>query len=57
VIPLLLGGALRVTAVQLPLISLKGDVATMKRAMALEDGAIILVGHSYGGVVICGLFR
>jgi len=52
VIPLLLDGGLRVTAVQLPLISLRGDVATVKRAIALEDGPIILVGHSYGGVVI-----
>ena len=40
------------TAVQLPLISLKEDVATVKRAIALEDCPIILVGHSYGGVVI-----
>src|SRR5246500_2325564 len=52
VIPLLLGCGLRVTAVQLALISLKDDVATVKRAIALEDGPIILVGHSYGGVVI-----
>jgi pimeloyl-ACP methyl ester carboxylesterase len=52
VIPLLLGGGLRVTAVQLPLISLKDDVATVKRAIALESGPIILVGHSYGGAVI-----
>src|ERR1700740_3838277 len=52
VIPLLLGGGLRVTAVQLPLISLKDDVATVKRAITLEEGPIILVGHSYGGVVI-----
>jgi pimeloyl-ACP methyl ester carboxylesterase len=52
VIPLLLDRELRVTAVQLPLESLKDDVATVKRAIALEDGPIILVGHSYGGVVI-----
>jgi pimeloyl-ACP methyl ester carboxylesterase len=51
VIPLLLDG-LRVSAVQLPLTFLKDDVATVKRAIALEDGPIILVGHSYGGVVI-----
>ena len=25
---------------------------TVKRAIALEDGPTILVGHSYGGVVI-----
>src|SRR5258708_37245643 len=45
VIPLLLDGGLRVTAVQLPLISLKDDVATVKRAIALEDGPIILVAR------------
>src|ERR1700750_2517027 len=52
VIPLLLDGGLRVSAVQLPLLSLKDDVPTVKRAIALVDGPIILVGHSYGGVVI-----
>jgi hypothetical protein len=38
VIPLLLDGGLRVIAVQLPLTSLNDDVATVKRAVALEDG-------------------
>src|SRR5712671_3012761 len=52
VIPLLLARGLRVTAVQLPLTSLKDDVATVKRALALEEGSTVLVGHSYGGVVI-----
>jgi pimeloyl-ACP methyl ester carboxylesterase len=52
VIPLLLARGLRLTAVQLPLTSLKDDVATVKRALALEDGPTVLVGHSYGGVVI-----
>ena len=52
VIPLLLARGLRVTAVQLPLTSMKDDVATVKRALALEDGPTVLVGHSYGGVVI-----
>jgi pimeloyl-ACP methyl ester carboxylesterase len=31
---------------------MKDDVATVKRALALEDGPTVLVGHSYGGVVI-----
>jgi pimeloyl-ACP methyl ester carboxylesterase len=48
----LLARGLRVTAVQLPLTSLKDDVATVTRALALEDGPTVLVGHSYGGVVI-----
>jgi len=52
VIPLLQARGLRVTAVQLPLNSLEADVATVRRAIALEDGAIVLVGHSYGGVII-----
>ena len=52
VIPLLLARGLRVTAVQLPLTSLKDDAATVKRALALADGPTVLVGHSYGGVVI-----
>src|SRR6267378_898161 len=51
VLPLLLARGLRATAVQLPLTSLKDDVATVKRALALEDGPTVLVGHSYGGVV------
>jgi pimeloyl-ACP methyl ester carboxylesterase len=52
VIPLLQTRGLRVTAVQLPLSSLDADVATVRRAIALEDGPTVLVGHSYGGVVI-----
>jgi len=41
-----------VTIVQNPTISLAGDVAATKRALAALDGPAILVGHSYGGVVI-----
>jgi pimeloyl-ACP methyl ester carboxylesterase len=41
-----------VTVVQNPTISLAGDVAVTKRALAAQDGPAILVGHSYGGVVI-----
>ena len=52
VIPLLEAKGLKVTAVQLPLTSLSDDVATVKRAFALEDGPFLLVGHSYGGTVI-----
>ena len=52
VIPLLLARGLSVTAVQLPLTSLKDDAATVRRALALQDGSTVLVGHSYGGVVI-----
>ena len=41
-----------VTVVQNPTISLDGDVATTKQALDAHDGPAILVGHSYGGVVI-----
>jgi len=41
-----------VTIVQNPTVSLAGDVAATKRALAAQSGPAILVGHSYGGVVI-----
>jgi len=41
-----------VTIVQNPTISLAGDVAATKSALAAQNGPAILVGHSYGGVVI-----
>jgi len=52
VIPLLEKAGLRATAVQNPLTSFEDDVAATKRAIALADGPVILVGHSWGGVVI-----
>ena len=42
----------RVTIVQNPLTSLADDVAATRRAIARQDGGAILVGHSWGGVVI-----
>ena len=41
-----------VTIVQNPTTSLADDVAFTKRAIAQQDGPVVLVGHSYGGVVI-----
>ena len=41
-----------VAIVQNPTISLADDVAVTKRIIALQNGPVILVGHSYGGVVI-----
>ncbi len=41
-----------VTIVQNPTTSLADDVATTKWALAEQSGPVILVGHSYGGVVI-----
>jgi len=52
VIPLLEKAGLNVVAVQNPLTSFADDVAATKRAIALQDGPVILVGHSWGGVVI-----
>lgn len=52
IIRLLTAKGLNVTAIQLPLTSLADDVATLKRALALQTGPVVLVGHSYGGVVI-----
>ncbi|MFD1984064.1 alpha/beta hydrolase [Mesorhizobium newzealandense] len=41
-----------VTIVQNPTTSLADDVAVTKRAIATAPGNVILVGHSYGGVVV-----
>jgi len=41
-----------VTLVQEPLTSFAEDVAATKRVLAEQNGACILVGHSYGGSVI-----
>lgn len=41
-----------ITAVQNPLKSLAEDTATTKRVVDAQPGDVILVGHSYGGVVI-----
>ncbi len=41
-----------VSIVQNPTISLADDVAATKRTLAAQNGPAILVGHSYGGVVI-----
>jgi pimeloyl-ACP methyl ester carboxylesterase len=52
VIGLLQAKGFHVVAVQNPLTSLADDVAATKRIIALQDGPVILVGHSYAGVVI-----
>ncbi len=52
VIPLLEAQGFRVTAVQNPLSSLAADVEATKRAIALQDGPVILVGHSWGGMAV-----
>jgi pimeloyl-ACP methyl ester carboxylesterase len=52
VIPLLEAKGLKVVAVQNPLTSLADDVAATKRVLAAQTGPVVLVGHSWGGVVI-----
>src|ERR1700694_663156 len=41
-----------VAIVQNPTISLADDVKVTKRVIAAQNGPVILVGHSYGGVVV-----
>src|ERR1051326_1840475 len=52
VIPLLLAKGYRVTSVGTPLTSFAEDVAATKRAIGIQEGPVLLIGHSYGGVVI-----
>ncbi len=49
---ILKGDGCSVAIVQNPTISLAGDVAATKRIVHAQNGPVILVGHSYGGVVI-----
>lgn len=41
-----------VTVAQPPLTGLADDVAATKRVIDLQDGPVVLVGHSYGGTII-----
>jgi len=52
VIPRLQAAGLHVTSVQNPLTSLADDVGAVQRALALQDGPAVLVGHSWAGTVI-----
>ncbi len=52
IIPQLHAKGYHVVAVQNPLTSLEDDVAATKQAIARLDGPVLLVGHSWGGVVI-----
>ena len=52
VVPYLFAAGLNVVAVQNPLASLEGDAANTTRVINDQPGDVILVGHSYGGMVI-----
>lgn len=52
VIPLLEAAGLKVVAVQNPLESLESDVTFTRRAIHNAEGPVVLVGHSWAGVVI-----
>src|ERR1700735_5365908 len=52
VIPHLQQMGYNAVAVQNPLLSLADEVAFTKRIIGLQDGPVILVGHSWGGAVI-----
>ena len=43
---------LNATAVQNPLTTLDESVAAAKRALALQDGPTVLVGHSFSGMIV-----
>jgi pimeloyl-ACP methyl ester carboxylesterase len=43
---------LEVVAVQNPLTSLADDVAATRRVLDMQTGPVVLVGHSWGGMVI-----
>jgi pimeloyl-ACP methyl ester carboxylesterase len=52
VISVLEARGFHVVAVQNPLTSLSNDVDATRRIIAMQDGPVILVGHSWGGAVI-----
>jgi pimeloyl-ACP methyl ester carboxylesterase len=52
IIPYLQAAGLKVTAVQNPLTSLADAAAATRRALALQDGPTVLVGHSWSGTLV-----
>lgn len=52
VVPLLQAKGLNVVCTQNPLSSIAEDVAVANRMINAQDGPVLLVGHSYGGVII-----
>ncbi len=54
VIALLQKQEFNVSAAQLPLTSLDDDITVTRNLLAAQKGPTVLVGHSYGGLVITG---
>jgi pimeloyl-ACP methyl ester carboxylesterase len=54
VIPTLVARGFTVRAVQLPLVSLAEDTQRTSDMVTALEGPVLLVGHSYGGMVITG---
>jgi len=52
IIPVLQRAGYNVLAPQMPLSSVADDVAAVKRALDTIEGDCLLIGHSYGGVVL-----
>jgi pimeloyl-ACP methyl ester carboxylesterase len=52
VIPRLQATGLNVTSVQNPLTTLPEAVASAERVLARQDGATVLVGHSFSGMIV-----
>jgi pimeloyl-ACP methyl ester carboxylesterase len=49
---ILTGHGYHVSVVQNPTLSLEGDVAATRQVIDQQPGPVVLVGHSYGGMVI-----
>jgi len=54
VIPILERDGYDVTAVPIPLTALADDIAATRRVIEAQKGPVVVVGHSYGGLVITG---
>ena len=52
VIEMLQGHGMNVTSVQNPLTTLEESVGAVARVLARQDGPTILVGHSFGGMIV-----
>ncbi|HVG50823.1 MAG TPA: alpha/beta fold hydrolase, partial [Xanthobacteraceae bacterium] len=52
IIPRLQAKGLNVTSVQNPLTTLPEAVAAAERVLSRQDGPTVLVGHSFGGMIV-----